>query len=230
MNGVFTTSLAGVGMRMRDSSGKPLNASATCSTDASLGNTGTNGSFNVSGTVELVKTGVTTSGTITTGWWATGILNTGVPLNGGSNSISIAGAAIRPVSCSVTTATANQTIRMLPVKTSAFGSAGATAGMAPFTLGLSCESGVKVAVTFSSTTGSSGIPSVIASNGTATGVGIQLLGGSQTPINLDTALQLTSGTTGNMSFQFYGQYYQLGAAQVTPGTVNASAIFTMSYQ
>ncbi len=215
---------------MRDGSGTPLNASGTCSNDASLGNTGADGSFNVSGTVELVKTAVTTTGTITSGGWVTGILNTGAQLNNGYNTMSVVGTSIRSVSCSVTAETANQWIRMLPVKTSALTGAGATTGLTPFSLGLSCQSGVKVAVTFSSVTGSSGIPSVVASNGTATGVGVQLLDASKTPISLDTALQLTSGTTGDMSFQFYGEYYQLGAAQVTPGTVNASAIFTMSYQ
>ncbi|GGC45228.1 hypothetical protein GCM10011400_35450 [Paraburkholderia caffeinilytica] len=89
---------------------------------------------------------------------------------------------------------------------------------------------MKVAVTFSSASGNSGIPSVIASNGTAKGVGVQLLNASRTPISLDTALQLSSGTTGNMSFPFYGQYYRLGGSEVAAGTVNASAIFTMSYQ
>ncbi|CAE6701477.1 hypothetical protein R75461_00640 [Paraburkholderia nemoris] len=231
MNGVFTTSLAGVGIRMRNSSGSPLNASGKCSTDASLGNTGADGSFNVSGTVELVKTGATTTGTITGASWATGVLNTGITLNGSSNAISIAsGTAIRPVSCSVTAATANQIISLDPVKATALPSAGATWGAKPFSIDLNCESGVKVAVTFTSASGSSGIPSVIASSGTATGVGVQLLDASQTPITLDTALQLTSGTTGNASFQFYGQYYRLGAAQVQPGTVSATTIFTMSYQ
>src|SRR6266702_2385863 len=99
MPGVFTTGLAGVGMRMRNSSGTPLNSSGTCSTDASLGNTAADGSFNVSGTVELVKTGATTAGTIANAKYVTGILNTGVQLNNGSNSITIASnTAVRPVS------------------------------------------------------------------------------------------------------------------------------------
>jgi len=57
-----------------------------------------------------------------------------------------------------------------------------------------------------------------------------LLDSSRNAITLNTALQLTSGTTGDMTFQFYGQYYRLGAPPVTSGTVNASVIFTMSYQ
>ncbi|MFM0250160.1 fimbrial protein [Paraburkholderia sediminicola] len=229
---VYSTGLSGVGMRMRNSSGTPLIGSGNCATTSSLGKTAADGTFNVSGTFELVKTGSISAGTITptasTATYNAGVLNTGSGLGGALTIAS--GTEVRPVTCSVTAETANQVIPLDQVKTSALASAGATAGRKPFSIGLSCESGVKVAVTFTSASGSSGIPTVIASNGTATDVGVQLLDVSQTPIILDTALQLTNATTGNASFQFYAQYYRLGAAQVGPGTVNAAAIFTMSYQ
>lgn len=230
MPGVFTTGLTGVGMRMRNSQGVALNPSGTCGADSSLGNTTSNGSFNVSGTVELVKTGSITGGTITSAQYVSGVLNTNIPLNNGSNKLTLTTGAIRPVTCSVTADTATQTVALRPVSASAFPAAGSTAANAPFSIGLSCQAGVSVAVTFSSASGSSSLPNVIASNGTATGIGVQLLNASRSAIKLDSPLQLTSGTTGNASFQFFAQYYRLGAASVAPGTVNAAAIFTMTYQ
>ncbi|PQV45549.1 fimbrial protein [Paraburkholderia sp. BL21I4N1] len=229
MPGVFTTGLPGVGMRMRNGQGVALNQSGACGADSSLGSTSSNGSFNVSGTLELVKTGTVTGGTIASAQFVSGVLNTGIQLNNGSNRLTVTTGAIRPVTCSVTADTAAQTVALRPVSASAFPSAGSTAANTPFSIGLTCQTGVSVAVTFSSTS-SSGMPNVIASNGTATGIGVQLLNASRSAIALDSPLQLTSGTTGNTSFQFFAQYYRLGAASVTPGTVNATAIFTMTYQ
>lgn len=232
---VYSTGLSGVGMRMRDSSGKALIGTGSCGATSSLGTTAADGSFNVSGTLELVKTGPITAGTIThtatTANYNTGVLNTGVTLNNGNSSLSIAsGTQVRPVTCSVTSETANQTISMAQIKPSMLPSAGAVTAQTPFSIALNCDSGVSVAVTFTSASGNSGIDSVLASTGTAQGVGVQLLNASQTPIKLDTALQLTWSTPGNRSFQFFGQYYRLGTAEATPGTVRAAAIFTMSYQ
>lgn len=233
MTGVYTTGLPGVGMRMRDVNGKPLVGTGACSTDSSLGNTGTDGSFNLSGTFELVKTGAITAGAISSSsaYYATGVLNTSVTLNDGNYKMSVAsGTAVRPVTCSVTSETANQTVALSPVSTSALNSAGAVAGSTPFSIGLNCDAGVKVAVTYSSTSGNSGVASVLASTGTATDVGVQLLDSAMKPIVLDNPLQISSGTTGNASFQFHARYYRLGAASVKSGTVNSTAIFTMSYQ
>lgn len=232
---VYSTGLAGIGMRMRNSSGTALVGSGQCATTSSLGTVAADGSFNVSGTFELVKTGTINAGTITptstTATYYSGVLNSGVALNNGNNTLKIAsGTAVKPVTCSVTAATANQTVVLPTISPSALGAAGQVAGKTPFSIALSCEAGVKVAITFSSASGSSGIPTVVASTGTAAGVGVQLLNSSWTPITLDTALQLSSGTTGDTSFQFYGQYFQLATARATPGSVNAAAIFTMSYQ
>lgn len=232
---VYSTGLTGVGMRIRNSSGIALVGSGQCGTTSSLGATAADGSFNVSGTVELVKTGPIAAGTITptttTANYNVGVLNTGYVLTSNALVLYIAGGtAVRPVTCSVTSATANQSIPLATVSPSSLPQAGAAFAKTPFSIGLVCESGVKVAVTFSSTSGSSGIGSVLASTGTATGVGVQLLDASLAPIALDSTLQLSAGTIGNDSYRFFGQYYRLGAAEVTPGTVRAAAIFTMSYQ
>lgn len=217
---------------MRNSSGIGLIGTGGCAATSSLGNTGADGSFNVSGTFELVKTGPITAGTIgNASSYKSGILGTGVVLNNGNAYLYVAsGTAVKPVTCSVTSATANQTISMATISPALLPSAASVKAKTPFSIGLNCESGVKVAVTFSTASGNSGIDSVLASTGSATGVGVQLLDTTGTPVKLDTPLQLSAGTTGNASFQFFGQYYRLGAADVTPGTVRAASIFTMSYQ
>ncbi|MBP0592722.1 fimbrial protein [Paraburkholderia sp. LEh10] len=230
MTGVYPTSIAGVGVRMRDSGGNPMVGTGACSTTSSLGNTGADGSFDVSGSVELVKTGAVGSGTMSSIVYYTGVLNTGFTLNNGANTMTVASAPIRAVTCSVTAATANQTIPLATVSPAMFPAAGTVAAKTPFSLGLNCQTGVKVSVTFNSTSGTTGVASVLGNLGTATGIGVQLLDSSQAPLVLGNPLVLTSSTTGNMSFPFYVQYYRLGAAPVVSGTVRATAIFTMSYQ
>ncbi|MFM0508894.1 fimbrial protein [Paraburkholderia sp. RL17-373-BIF-A] len=230
MTGVYPTNVAGVGMRMRDANGKPMVGTGACSTDSQLGTTGSDGSFNVSGTFELVKTGPVTGGSITGASYNTGVLNTGYTLNNGADTMTVSNTPVRGVTCSVTAASANQTIPLATINPAMFPTAGSVAAKTPFSLGLNCQSGVKVSVTFSSTSGNSGVASVLANAGSATGIGVQLLDASQSPITLDVALPLTSSTTGNMSFQFFLQYYRLGVAPVVAGAARATAIFTMSYQ
>ncbi|MEI5999722.1 fimbrial protein [Paraburkholderia bengalensis] len=144
--------------------------------------------------------------------------------------MTLASVPVRAVTCSVTAATSNQTIPLATVSPAMFPAAGAVAARTPFSLGLNCQTGVKVAVTFSSTSGTTGIASVLGNLGTATGIGVQMLDSTQTSLVLGSPLVLTSSTTGNMSFPFYVQYYRLGTAPVVSGTVRATAIFTMSYQ
>ncbi|MPW15383.1 fimbrial protein [Paraburkholderia sp. CNPSo 3157] len=231
MTGVYPTNVAGIGMRMRDANGNPMVGTGSCSMSSSLGYTGADGSFNVSGSFELVKTGTVSSGSITGAWYNTGVLNTGYTLNNGSSTMSVAnGTQVRVVTCSVTAATANQTIPLATVSPSMFTTAGSVAARTGFSLGLNCQSGVKVAITFSSTSGNSGVASVLGNLGTARGVGVQLLDSTQAPITLDSPLTLTSSTTGNMSFPFYAQYFRVGTPAVIAGSVRATAVFTMSYQ
>lgn len=231
MTGVYPTNVAGVGTRMRDGSGKPLIGTGACSTDSSLGTVGATGDFNVAGSFELVKTGPISGGSFSGVRYDAGVLNTGIALNNGVKSMTIPnGTPVRTVTCSVSSATANQTVTLPTIGTSTLGAAGAVAGKTSFKLDLICQPGVKVAVTFSSTSGNTGVPSVLASTGSAQGVGVQLLDSAQAPLALDSALPLTAGTTGNTSFTFFAQYYRLGAAAVSPGDFHATAIFTMSYQ
>lgn len=123
----------------------------------------------------------------------------------------------------------NSTVSMRTVNSSALAITGAVAQKTPFSIALLCQSGVKVNVTFSSAGGSSGVSSVVASTGTATGVGIQLLHATDTPITLDQARTVVNSTSGNAAIPFSAQYYRLGSGAVAR-TVRAQATYTLSYQ
>jgi hypothetical protein len=137
---VYSTGSPGVGMRMLNSRGTALIGSGVCGPNTSVfSKVGACGCFTVSGTFELVKTGTIAAGTITpslsTGTCYSGVYSTGVPRNNGpgASALSIAaGTTVRPVTCSVTSATANQTILIIQASPSAQGSAGAVAARTPF--------------------------------------------------------------------------------------------------
>jgi type 1 fimbria pilin len=221
-------------MRIRNSAGVPLDNSDGCQTLSSLGKTDGTGKFDVSGTFELVKTGDVTGGTLGptggSGYYNTGVLNTGVVLNNGYSYIYFnSGTVVKAVTCSVTAATANQTVPIPKAISSTLAATGAVSSKTPFSIALTCQSGVKVNVTFSDAAGASGVSSVVKSTGTATGIGIQLLDATSAPIVLDQALTVVDSTTGNMSIPFFAQYYRLSTGTAT-GTVQAAATYTMSYQ
>jgi type 1 fimbria pilin len=232
VTGAYITNVAGIGIITRDSTGKPLiGAGATCPATTTLGNTGADGSFNVSGSFELVKIGTIGGGTMSSFGFDTYIMNSAYTLNNGNDLVMLnAGTIVKAVTCDVTAATANQTITLPTVSASAFPAVGSVAGRAPFSIGLTCQAGVKVSVQFSATSDSTGVTSVLANTGTATGIGVQLLDSTFAPIVLDSPFLLTTSTTGNSSFTFGTQYYRLSASTVNPGSVRSTAIFTMIYQ
>jgi type 1 fimbria pilin len=102
----------------------------------------------------------------------------------------------------------------------------------PFNIDLiGCSANSNVKVTLSDTSGglSPNKPGVLALiPGGATGVGIQLLDATNTPITLDTewGVGQTAGT--NFSFQLKARYYQTEAT-MTNGPANSTANFTMTY-
>lgn len=231
LQGVFTTNVAGIGMRMRNSAGTPLDNSDGCQALGTLGMTDATGHFDLTGTFELVKTGSISTGTLSSAnSYKTGVMNTGVVLNNGTSYLFISDSpAVKAVTCSVTAATANQTVSMRTANSSTLATTGAVTGKTPFSIGLTCQSGVKVNVTFSSPAGTSGVDSVVPSTGTATGVGIQLLDATNNPISLDQMRTVVNSTAGTTSVPFFAQYYRLATGDVT-GTVRAAAVYTMSYQ
>ncbi|WP_261373167.1 fimbrial protein [Yersinia bercovieri] len=80
--------------------------------------------------------------------------------------------------------------------------------------------------------GHSGVMKLTPGAGVATGVGVQLLANSQ-PVEFSKAKEMgntaTSGTNIKETIDITARYYQT-ENRVTPGTANASATFTMTYQ
>lgn len=74
---------------------------------------------------------------------------------------------------------------------------------------------------------------VVALNATSTasGVGVQILNGNQQPIALATPFNIATYplSTALISVPLYARYYQT-AARISPGTANAVATYTLSYQ
>jgi type 1 fimbria pilin len=230
LTGVYATGRAGVGMRMRNSAGTPLVGTGQCATTSSLGKTDSTGHFDVSGSFELVKTGVVAAGTIGSASYSSGVLNSGVALNNNNGSLSVpSGTQLRAVTCSVVSGSENQTVVLPTVTAHALGTVGATAGTTPFQIKMSCAPDVRVNITLQSVSGDSGVNSVLGSTGTSSGVGIQVLDATHTAITLNEIHEAIDSTTGDMTIYFYAQYYRL-AATIKPGLVNAAAIYTMSYQ
>jgi P pilus assembly protein, pilin FimA len=136
--------------------------------------------------------------------------------------------------CTVTSQSANLTVTLPPVLSSALGSAGATAGQTPFNIYYSCPSGWSLYMTLSTTSPGS-VPGVIMPSGScssgspAANVGVQLLqGGNQQPVNFDVAQSLGNSPNGMFTVPYYARYYAAGTAGAGP--VCATATFTMTYQ
>ena len=124
-------------------------------------------------------------------------------------------------------------------KISGLGSAiGQTSSAIPFTIKLNCEALLSgtfdVMMQFNGNTVSGLSDSgVVALNSvsTASGVGVQILNSDQQPIALATPFAVASYPLSNalVTVPLYARYYQT-ASTVTPGTANAVATYTISYQ
>lgn len=137
----------------------------------------------------------------------------------------------KPPTCTV--ATPNIAVTLPPVSTTALANTGAVAGATAFTIALDCGSyagGQRLALQFDSATASSTLPGVLNVNAgsTARNVGVQLTDASYAPITFGTAKTLGTTTTGRNSYTYYARYYALGQP-VGPGTLSATATFTVSY-
>jgi len=113
-----------------------------------------------------------------------------------------------------------------------------TSSAIPFTIQLNCEA--LLAGTFDvmmqfdgDTVGGLSDSGVVALNSasTASGVGVQILNGDQQPIALATPFAVASYPLSNalVTVPLYARYYQT-ASTVSPGTANAVATYTISYQ
>jgi type 1 fimbria pilin len=144
--------------------------------------------------------------------------------------------------CSVTTP--DVAVTLPPVTTSAFQGVNSIAGTRSFTLGLNCEAGanVMVSMTDATTLANTSDALTLAPASTASGIGIQVLGPTGTPIHFapggyaynDNVNVIHSaiafGTrSGSTPITLRARYVQT-ASTVRSGTVSALAYLTLFYQ
>lgn len=185
---------------------------------------------------QLVKT---TAGAVTTGTLNSIVLisSYSMTLNGGSGSLTNSGSltsgtgTIKSGGCN----TLNVTATLPTVFTSQLSSQGTVGGKTPVPLNFTdCPASAQISISFTGTAATiAGTPStnVLASSGTAQNVGVQLLDSGNQPVDITGSVIATLGTasaSGGLSTTYYAQYYATGSTG--PGTVNAVATYTLTYQ
>lgn len=140
-------------------------------------------------------------------------------------------------SCSLQTASISN-ITLPPVSSTSLPSIGSTSGRIPFNLLINCPNPTKLAITFTDNNNMTQTSSILslASTSTAKGLGIQLrYNGNIISFGPDSAepgttnqIMLNGNLTGTQGFPFTASYVRTGA--VTPGSLSATATFTLSYQ
>lgn len=99
-----------------------------------------------------------------------------------------------------------------------------------FSIPLTCNAGTNVNLQIDGTAQNPtrGVLSLVGGSGSASGVGIQLLYNNNT-LSIGNVLPIGTSTSGNYNILLQARYYQT-ADTVTPGTANAIATFTLTYQ
>lgn len=124
-------------------------------------------------------------------------------------------------------------VNMQEVARNAFNGKGSWPGDAKtqsFNVPLSCSAGARVSITMEGNVfdATKGVINTTTGNGAASGVGIQLLyNNAPTPLNTPVSVG-TSETTGSFDIPLKARYYQTGD-QITAGTANGMATFTLKY-
>jgi len=222
-NPVFPTAIPGLGFQViRNDTGSVIPVYPNGSV--------TKGKFelNTSVTVRLVVTGVVNSGSLSGAlgsWNFLGVgpalsINLGSPITVASNA------------CSVSSASQNLTVSLPAVATGAFGGTGSTAGATPFSIQLNCPGGATSNTVLLQLDANSPFSSSVLSNsGSATSIGVQVLDGSGNPVQFGTPQAIGTTTSPQIVANFRARYYQTSNnAAGIPGSVSATATFTISYQ
>lgn len=234
MSGVYTTGVSGVGMRLRNSAGTPIVNGSGQACFSSIAQIGAGGSYNFSGTLELVRiAGPIVNGSVmNNAAWAFGVYNTNKVLKDDNITVSQiypAGAiALKSIACSTTFPAVVQ----LPTVNQGALSAG-PAGATAFAIGLRCDTGAQVGISLDAAAGLSvidannGILSV--QTGGGGGVGVQIVDQHQAPVRLQSRVDMgTISANVQNSFPFLARYIRVGT--VTAGAVTSAMTFTFDYQ
>lgn len=244
MPGVYSTGVAGIGIRLRNAAGQPMTnaAGVQCDTrSANLGTLNADLSYSVSVSVEFVKTGPITPGNLNPSQTQFGFGvykggNAGALGGPGVNYIGFSGNVTpREIACNVSYPPA---VTLPTISASTLASQGA-AGNTPFAIQLTCSGAALVGITLDGAGGTpvtsapNGILGIInaGSAGIASGAGVQILNANGTA---PVPLQLRNGVgsiAANVpaTYRFGARYVSLGGT-VSPGTVSSAMVFTLDYQ
>lgn len=216
-------------------------------------NGGTTTTFSNTTTFQLISTGVLPSsgnqipaGTVLGQWNFNNVCTTPIIKNNGNYDGCTTNTPVQTViifqsggvtfiapTCSVSTGSQSLTVALPSVSANALGAVGATAGTTRFGINLTgCTSNLAVSATLSSSNAYTvnGVIAPTIGAGYASGVGIQILRADGiTPVTFDSAFPTGTTNGANYSFNLYARYYQT-ATPVTPGQVQATATYTLTYQ
>jgi type 1 fimbria pilin len=220
---VFPTSVAGIGYRV-------THPDTSNYLRAYPGGSIASGSYSMSVTsgLEFVKTGAIANGaTLSTG--TLGYWRYANNLRVENFNLATALTFVYP-SCSVNTSVINVTLPT--VSNTAFNGVGTVAGATVVPVSLQCSAGSQLFFQFDTATPASGLTGVIApatGSGRARNIGVQLVDQGFVPVAFGTPSRVGTTPDGPLDLTYYARYYQT-AVPVTPGTVNATATFTLSYR
>lgn len=233
VNGIAATNITGIGARI---SFRPAGYSTTAMLIASMSRV-VYGQFlivtNANWLIELIKTGPSSSGHLTTGTWAKVSISPTVEPPWTITSLTVTGANnITSVACSLNSTSIN--VPLGDVSTVQFTAIGATVGDKTFDLGLNCDKEARINVALAGTQNTDTTDtSVLAltnagQTGTAKGVGVQLLYGG-VPLKINNNMVLKTSPGGQETLPFTARYYQTNQL-VTAGKANSSATLNITYQ
>ncbi|BCG00674.1 hypothetical protein PPGU19_052420 [Paraburkholderia sp. PGU19] len=250
-NDVYPTNLSGIGVRFTISNGPSTTCNSLPVTVPNAyrqvichqlpGNSTPGYDFNVTISAQFVKTGAVAPGALTT-IPALSISNTINNQSGtfpwGNAFTGTASGNFSSIACSVTQSAVQVT--MPQANTKDLASVGATTGSTLFSLSLNCDPGVRVAVTLSDLTTPSNRSNTLSltADSTAKGIAYQvsyagtpiLYGADSSAAGTVNQISVSSSpTTGGVySVPLKASYIRTGT--MNPGSANAKATFTMSYQ
>jgi len=192
---------------------------------------------------DLVVTGPVSSGTLNAlpsaniTFLAVGLGCGVLSLSNQTLTVTAANGTVTATTCQITAPSI--TVNLPPVSAQRLASAGTTAGTTSFSIPLNCSSAAaNVYVTLTDATTPSNRTSLLTLKGTSTAgnVKLQLLRSDGSPVSYGPESAVAGGTnqwlvgpsSSTTGIPLVAQYYSTGTA--TPGTVQAAAMFTLSYQ
>jgi len=239
MPGVWRSGIAGVGIELLNSAGQPVRGRAAhCdSRSTPLGYVSSDGSFNVTLTMQLIKTASTTgeqaSTTVHNGIWSLGIYPD--QKLGQLNAVRYGGnLALKATTCSVDPKSLNVSLGNFAV--SQFTHVGSTSDWRTVNLTATCTDAVTMTARITSPNGATSISdgndvlNINAGIDSASGVGVKMMVGGVL-LRYDYPIPFGDQTVPNQPFNlpFQVQYYQT-AEVVTAGRANTLATIDIEYQ